>query len=144
VKKPGLFDFCGEGMEDIQFLTWDELERIHRRQLELFGGQDGYTDRGVVESAFTRPQWTAKYGDPDIAELAAEYWYGLATTQGFSDGNKRTATYCALRFLHKNGYDVRCTDAELYEVAIGVATNVMDRDALAEWIAKNLTEFKAD
>ena len=125
---------------EILFLTWEELEGIHREQLELYGGQDGYTDRGVVESAFNRPQWTAKYGDPDIADLAAEYWYGMATTQGFSDGNKRTATNCAVVFLKKNGYGLNVADDQMFPVALAVATNAMDRDALADWIAAHLIE----
>jgi death-on-curing protein len=123
---------------EVEFLTWEDLERVHRRQLELFGGQDGYTDRGVVESAFNRPLWTAKYGDADIAALAAEYWYGLATTQGFSDGNKRTATFCAVLFLEKNGYALDVPDADLYPIAMAVSTNDMDREALSEWIADHL------
>ena len=123
---------------EILFLTWEELEALHRRQLELYGGLDGYTDRGVVEAAFNRPLWTSKYTDADVAELVAEYWFGLATTQGFCDGNKRTATQCAAVFLEKNGYRLSVPDEELFPIALNVAVGKLDRELLADWIAEHL------
>jgi len=46
------------------YITWDELLELHRTQLELYGGQDGFVDEGVVRSVMARPQFTAQYAHP--------------------------------------------------------------------------------
>jgi death on curing protein len=129
-------------MDDITFLTWDDLMMIHRQQLELFGGADGFTDRGVVESAFNRAQWLSKYGEPDLASLASEYLFGLATTQGFSDGNKRTALNAAILFLHLNGWRLTSNNEDLYKMSMAVANNQMSKESIADWIRKNSSEIE--
>ena len=86
---------------DIVFLSWEIVMDIHRRSLEAYGGQDGFIDRGVVESAIAQPRQTmfGEYLHEDVAHMAAAYLFHIATTQGFLDGNKRTAVVCALTFL---------------------------------------------
>ena len=122
----------------MDFLEWDELMSIHVEQLELYGGADGFTDKGVVESAFNRPRWKAMYASPDAAELAAEYLYGMATTQGFSDGNKRTALNVALYFLWKNGFVLEATADEAFNMTLSVSVKQVDLQALCLWIRPRL------
>ena len=56
-------------MDDLFFLEWDERQILHQDQLELFGGQDGFVDEGVVRSALARAQFTAQYNsDADLAD----------------------------------------------------------------------------
>jgi death on curing protein len=70
-------------MDEIQFLTRDELLALHVDQLRRHGGQDGFVDQGVVRSVMSRAQFSAQYSpDADVADLAADYMYGFATTQG--------------------------------------------------------------
>ena len=64
---------------------------------------DGVRDPGPVESALARPANLARYGNPDAADLAAAYAYGIAKNHGFLDGNKRTAWVTARLFLADNG-----------------------------------------
>ncbi len=111
---------------------------IHQQQLELYGGQDGFTDKGVSESAFNRARFRAMYEDPDIAEVSADYWYGLVTTQGFMDGNKRTGANAAIHFLMKNGYILEVEHEEIYTVSMAIANKQMTPDELANWIRDNL------
>jgi death-on-curing protein len=130
-------------MQNVEFLEWGELERLHRDQLEQFGGQDGYIDEGVVRSALSRAMFTAQYyPDADLADLAAEYFFGLASTQGFSDGNKRTALAATSAFLQKNGWDMTITDQLMYVVAMGIATGTADKEALAEILRDHMEELK--
>src|ERR1035437_3300365 len=127
-------------MDEIVFLTWDIVMDIHRRQLEAFGGQDGFLDRGVVESAIAQPRQTmfGEYLHTDIPHMAAAYLFHLATTQGFLDGNKRTALVCAQTFLQLNGYEIDVLNMEMYELTLGVANNQMSKAELAEWIRKRM------
>jgi len=65
----------GMHMENLIFIEWDDLQNLHKNQLGLFGGQDGFVDEGVVRSAMARAQFTAQYNtDADIADFAAEFF----------------------------------------------------------------------
>ena len=109
-------------MKEVEFITWDELLDAHRTELSLYGGRDGFINEGVVRSAFNRPQFTVQYNaDADLADLAADYMYGLTTTQGFLDGNKRTSLMAASIFVRKNGWRFIVTNRLMYLVAIAVA-----------------------
>jgi death on curing protein len=133
-------------MNEIQFLTMEEVLEAHRVSLERFGGQDGFIDRGVVESALARPQWLLTYSEDaltlDVADLAAEYMHSIATRQGFMDGNKRTALMSASVFLRKNGYRLDVEDNALYPVAIGVATQQVGKQELAEFLRDHLVAIE--
>jgi death-on-curing protein len=68
-----------------QAWTWIDphvILTIHEEQLAEHGGGFGICDPGLLESALARPQNLAVYGNPDVAELAAAYGFGmLATTR---------------------------------------------------------------
>ncbi len=132
-------------MNDIEFLSWDDLLFIHEEQLQLYGGQQGFIDEGVVRSVMSRAQFSAQYDeDADLADLSADYMYGFATTQGFMDGNKRTAVVASLHFLNKNGWDVIVTEKLLYVVAMAVANGQLDRDGLAEILRTHMTPIETE
>ena len=127
-------------MDEIRFLTLEEVLGLHSRQLARYGGRDGILDRNVVESALAQPQ-AAMFGaylHEDVAAMAAAYLYHSAAAQGFVDGNKRTGTVCAATFLALNGYDLDCTEDELYDVAMEVANHRLEKAPLADWIRDHL------
>lgn len=129
-------------MTPFRFVTWEELLETHRDQLARYGGQDGFIDEGIVRSVMARAQFTAQYSpDADLADLAADYMFGLSTTQGFCDGNKRTSFAIAELFLDRNGYETILTEKLLYIVAISVARNELDRDGLAEILRDHMQEM---
>jgi len=132
-------------LEDLVFVDWEELLEIHRDQLQRFGGQDGFIDEGVVRSAMSRAQFAAQYAaDADLADLAAEYFFGLATTQGFMDGNKRTALAVTSVFVRKNNWVMTITDELMYIVAIAVATNTLDKEGLARVLRDHMEEIGSE
>ncbi len=71
------------------------------------------------------------YAGGDLHEIAATYAYHLAQSQGFLDGNKRTAIACAGVFLEGNGCVDRSIDLELYDAMIAIADRRMDKAGLA-------------
>ena len=79
------------GGEQWRWVESSVVFAIHDRQLAEHGGMDGIRDRAMVESALARPAHLAYYGNPDAADLAAAYAYGITKNHGFVDGNKRTA-----------------------------------------------------
>jgi death-on-curing protein len=128
---------------DIEYISWDELVNAHRVQLQLFGGQDGFVDEGVVRSVMSRAQFSAQYNpDADLADLAADYLFGFATTQGFLDGNKRTAVVVASTFIRKNGWRFIISEKLMYLVAMAVAKGDLDRDGLAEILRTHMAELE--
>lgn len=80
-------------MKSWNWIRTDLVYAVHEMQLVQHGGLDGIRDQNAVESALARPQQLVTYGEPqpDAADLAAAYAYGIACNHGFIDGNKRTA-----------------------------------------------------
>ena len=107
---------------------------VHDEQLAEHGGLSGVRDSGLLESALARPEHLAAYGEPDIAELAASYGYGIARNHPFIDGNKRTAFIAALLFLVFNHYSFQASDSDKVIVMLKVAAGEITEAEFAAWI----------
>jgi len=109
-------------------------QAAHGEQLAQHGGIYGLRDLGLLESAMARPQQLAVYGEPDVAQLAAAYAFGIARNHPFADGNKRTAAVISETFLVLNGYHMPTTsDAEVATAFIALAAGELSEDELADW-----------
>ena len=95
--------------------------------LELYGliigaGADEAADqlrnRAGLESAIARPETYAHYQDADLPLQAAVLAHGIAESQCFIDGNKRTALIAMLVFLEINGWRVEASDPELADLIL--------------------------
>ena len=110
----------------------------HAEQLTEHGGGDGIRDAGMLDSAMAPPRNLADYGEPDVAELAAAYAYGIARNHPFVDGNKRTAAVMSETFLMLNGQALQATDAELVVAFVALAAGELSEDELADWFRQHL------
>ncbi|MEO5903486.1 MAG: type II toxin-antitoxin system death-on-curing family toxin [Gemmatimonadaceae bacterium] len=129
-------------MKNPRWITPQELQLIHFRQVELFGGSHGIIDGNVVDSALHKPQHLNFYEpDSDIAALAAAYLCGFAQKQGFADGNKRTALAVSLTFVRLNGYTLNVGKAELLAFVLAIARNELNQSAATTWLSKNITSY---
>lgn len=66
-------------MDDVIYLTVDQVVEIHDEAVREFGGMDGLRSLDLLESAVYQPQQSA-FGDdayPSIASKAAAYAYFL-------------------------------------------------------------------
>jgi death-on-curing protein len=120
-------------MSDWRWLAPDVVMAAHDRQLSEHGGGQGVRDAGLIESALARPVNLAAYGEPDAADLAAAYAFGLARNHGFVDGNKRTAWIAARLFLADNGYRLRFDRIEAVAMMLSLAAGEMTETAAADW-----------
>jgi death on curing protein len=121
--------------------TWVTLEvakAAHAEQLAEHGGGDGVRDIALLESAMVRPQNLTQYGEPDIAELAASYAFGIAKNHPFVDGNKRTAAVVSETFLVLNGGSLLASDAELVVAFVALAAGELSEEELAAWFREHL------
>jgi death-on-curing protein len=110
---------------------------VHNAQLAEHGGSAGVRDQGLLESALARAQNLAAYGQPDVADLAAAYGYGIARNHPFVDGNKRTAFVAVELFLALNGYQLEATDVDCVLTMLALAAGEIDEPAFARWIREN-------
>jgi death-on-curing protein len=120
------------------WVTLDVAIAAHREQLAEHGGGDGVRDMTLLESAMARPQNVAAYGDPDVAELAASYAFGIARNHPFVDGNKRTAAVVSETFLMLNGHELTVSDAELVVTFLALAAGEMPEEELAIWFREHI------
>jgi death-on-curing protein len=117
---------------------------IHDAQLAEHGGMAGVRDRTLVEPALARPLNLEAYGEPDVADLAAAYAYGISRNHGFVDGNKRTAYVVAYVFLLDNGYDLVASDAESVATMLALAAGELTEPELAAWFRVYLDALPAE
>lgn len=113
-------------------------EAAHNEQLAEHGGAEGLRDRNMLESAMARPLNRVAYGDPDAADLAASYAFGIARNHPFVDGNKRTAAVVSETFLVLNGYRLTCDDVELVMTFLALAAGELTVEALADWFRRHI------
>ena len=111
---------------------------IHDVQIAEHGGSDGVRDASAIESALMRPVNLSLYAEPEAADLAASYAYGLAKNHGFVDGNKRTAWVVARVFLAENGHGLTFDVDEAVQVMEQVAASEISETELAHWLRERL------
>ena len=98
--------------------------------------EDGVRDMALLESAVNAPFQTFAGQDlfPSIYEKAARLLYGIANNHAFVDGNKRIGVYIMLSFLEMNGIRLQCTDDELVDIGLSVASSRMRYEELLQWV----------
>jgi death-on-curing protein len=125
-------------------MEWQWVEEtvvvaIHDAQLAEHGGGAGIRDEGLMRSAIAGPQNLLAYGDdPDAADLAAAYAFGLACNHPFVDGNKRTAFVTMELFLDLNGWTLTASDTDCISTMEALAAGQLQESHLAAWIRSHL------
>ena len=128
-------------MEEPRWITEPTLLAIHAQQIERYGGAHGVRDKNVVLSALGRALHKRAY-DPsaDLTDLAAAYLVGVASSRGFTDGNKRTGLACALVFLAVNGCRMHAPPQELYALTMAAATGRADDTVVVAVLRERLKQ----
>jgi death on curing protein len=122
---------------------WHWIDRntlllLHDESLALHGGASGIRDEGLLDSVLARPENLAAYGEPDVAELAASYAFGLAKNHAFVDGNKRAAFLSIGLFVYANQYRLTATQADATLTMMAVAASDLTEAGHATWIRNHL------
>jgi death on curing protein len=112
---------------------------VHDRQIELFGGQYGLRDSGLLDSAIARPKNFYLYESADILRLAAAYGYGICQNHPFVDGNKRTAFVVAIAFLKTNRYKFQADQVEVVQMMTNLADGKISEELLEGWLRKRVS-----
>ena len=94
----------------MRFLTEDEVDRIHRRQLRP-GDETGGRRREAVRRCLAAAEAVA---DEGVASSAAAYATEIACSQPYADANQRTAAAAAIVFLTLNGWALPADERPRY------------------------------
>jgi death-on-curing protein len=127
-------------VEDITFLSVDDVLLFHTDTIDIDGGSHGVRDHGLLDAAVAMPrqQFGGEYLHEDVAAMAAAYMFHIAQNHPFIDGNKRAAVLSALAFLSVNGIEELPEPKELEVVTLQVAAGELHKDELTMWIRKNV------
>jgi len=124
------------------FLDIESLLHVATRTL---GADPEVRDHGLLESALARPQASAFGGDayPGVHQKAAALLHSLARNHALIDGNKRIALAATIAFLGMNGIRLTLSNAEAYDLVIGVATGAVDDAATIAAVLESNSEPRA-
>ena len=116
------------------FLTLAEVINIHTNQIELYGGQNGVRDFGLLQSALAQPEasFAGQWLHEDIFLMAAAYAFHICQNHPFFDGNKRTALASALVFLELNGISLDDPKGRLLDAMLNIAKGSLSKQQFAQ------------
>jgi death-on-curing protein len=115
------------------------VEAVHVDLVREHGGLSGLREEHALEAALARaPQRYAYAPDSDLADLAAAYGHGLASSHPFADGNKRVAFVTMAVFFGLNGRAIEAPEGEVVTVMLVLAGGELDEPQLADWLRSRL------
>lgn len=100
--------------------------------VEAFGGLRGQHDVGKLLGALGRPY----HGyHRSIWSKGAAILHGVASSHGFSDGNKRTSLVLLLLLYERSGYGLETRDGDRWDdVVVDVVTGKMSEPQLEDFL----------
>ena len=121
------------------FLSLSDVLHVHRDQIERYGGEPGVRDIGLLQSAVAMPAagFGGRFLHGDLFEMAAAYLFHIARNHPFVDGNKRTATVCAIAFLKLNGINIIVSNDTLADFVIYAAQGKKDKPGITAFLKKH-------
>jgi len=127
-------------MSDFYFFERAEVVVMHEMLIDAFGGMHGIRDVGLLDSALGQPQATFEgiLLHRGVPAMAAAYFFHIIQNHPFVDGNKRTGAVAAIVFSRLKGFESVMSNADLYRLAIDVATSKCSKSGLIAIFARVL------
>ena len=120
-------------------ISKDKVLLLHKLIAQETGGSVGVRDEGLLESALEAA--FSGFGNqefyPTKEEKGARLGYNLISNHAFVDGNKRIGMYVMLTFLEVNGIHMDCTNDDVSQTGLAVASGKMDYEALLQWVKEH-------
>lgn len=130
-------------MNEIVFLTKDQILHLHKNAIKDYGGSDSLRDNGLLESALAQPNATfeGKYLHGNIYLMAAAYFFHISQNQPFMDGNKRTGLLAMYAFLRINGLLLYTENEKIYSILQEVAEGRLGKNDLARFLQQHTFKY---
>jgi death-on-curing protein len=125
-------------MKEPIWLDREAMLLLHGVAVARFGGAEGISDEGFLDSALARPINHFRYRQgSDLADLAASYAFGFAKNHPFTDGNKRMAFLACGVFLGLNGKTLDAEIPDAIAAVVALAQGAIGEREFAAWIRAN-------
>ncbi len=120
----------------------DKVKLLYKLMVEETGGSFGIRTEELLDSALEGifQTFDGKELYPTKEEKGARLGYSLISSHAFIDGNKRIGMYVMLTFLEVNGIHIDCTDEEIIETGLAVASGQKGYDDLLVWVKEHKVE----
>ena len=117
-------------------LSKEKVLLLHQLIAEETGGSVGVRDVGLLESALNNAYST--FGGEELyktkEEKAASLGFSLISNHAFVDGNKRIGVYVMLTFLEAEGIKLNCSNTDVINLGLSVASGEMKYEDILNWI----------
>ena len=111
---------------------------MHQMIAQETGGAVEVMDAGLLDSALKNAY--AIFDGEELyktkEEKAASLGLSLISNHAFVDGNKRIGVYVMLTFLEAGGIKMNCSNDDVVELGISVASGKMKYNDILKWIKK--------
>lgn len=123
----------------MEYLTTEDILRIHSAIVDETGGSHGVRERGALAALQGLPKQAAFGRElyPTVFDKAAVYARNIIFGHPFIDGNKRTAVAAADVFLQLNGYEICAPQGAVESFALSVIEKKLGLGEIAEWLEAN-------
>lgn len=117
-------------------LNKQQIVLMHTMLIKQTGGLDGIRDEGLLDSAINAPFQTFAGEElyPTVQKKAACLCYSLVNNHAFHDANKRIGILAMMTFLKLNNLEIECTDEELVNLGLNIASGKTGQGEILSWI----------
>ena len=130
----------------LNYPTFDQVEKLHIRILDLTGGEHGDLNRSNLEYLLEAVKDVGRKIETNqaIVKKAAYLLYNFVVQHPFVNGNKRTAFELVTLFLRINNYEITATPERVYNFLSDVAAGKESLAQVEKWIATNLAKQRKE
>ncbi|WP_297421779.1 type II toxin-antitoxin system death-on-curing family toxin [Clostridium sp.] len=120
----------------MRHLSKEQMMYLHSMAIKKTGGLNGIRDEGLLDSALNAPfqSFAGEELYPSIQSKAARLGFSIIKNHPFLDGNKRIGILAMMVFLDINGIELVCSDEDIIDIGLGVASGKYDSEYIKEWI----------
>lgn len=119
-----------------------EVEEIHKKLIETFGGSHGIRVLSALDSALTRPFQTFDGEElyPTPVSKAASLIESILMNHPFIDGNKRTGYVLMRLVLIYHNLDIKARQDEKYEFVLSITAGHRKLPEIIDWLTLHITK----
>jgi death-on-curing protein len=129
-------------VEEIRYLSHEQVSRLYKRIIETTGGEHGFLSKSNLEYLLDTVRDVGERFPMEkaVVKKAGFLLYNVIVIHPFLNGNKRTAYEMVRNFLASNGYDLSIETKESYRFLLDIASGKVSESEVEKWIARHLSE----